>query len=41
MTPTATVVIIFFNAERFIREAVESVLAQSCQTWELILVDDG
>ena len=39
--PLVSVVIPFFNAERFLREAVKSVLAQSCQDWELLLVDDG
>src|SRR5260370_1091989 len=32
---------IFWNAEQFIREAVESVFAQSYADWELLLVDDG
>jgi GT2 family glycosyltransferase/SAM-dependent methyltransferase len=36
-----SVVMIFHNADRFIREAIESVLAQTWQEWELILVDDG
>ena len=31
----------FLNAERFLREAVESVLAQTFTDWDLILVDDG
>ena len=31
----------FLNAERFIEEAIDSVLAQTLQDWELILVDDG
>ena len=36
-----SVVMIFFNEEKFISEAVESVLAQTYQNWELLLVDDG
>ncbi len=39
--PRVSVVTIFLNESRFIREAVESVLAQSYDSWELILVDDG
>ncbi len=31
----------FLNAGPFLREAVESVLAQTCPDWELLLVDDG
>ena len=36
-----SVVIIFFNTERFLQEAIESVLSQTYHTWELWLVDDG
>jgi glycosyltransferase involved in cell wall biosynthesis len=39
--PLVSVVIIFANAERFIGEAIESVFAQTYDTWELLLVDDG
>jgi glycosyltransferase involved in cell wall biosynthesis len=39
--PAVSVVIVFWNAERFIGEAIESVLAQSFDDWELLLVDDG
>jgi glycosyltransferase involved in cell wall biosynthesis len=31
----------FLNAEEFLAEAVESVLAQTFRDWELLLVDDG
>ncbi|MHC5074563.1 MAG: glycosyltransferase, partial [Planctomycetota bacterium] len=34
-------IIIFFNAERFLEEAIESVFAQTYENWELLLVDDG
>jgi glycosyltransferase involved in cell wall biosynthesis len=36
-----SVVIIFLDEERFLAEAVESVLAQTYPSWELLLVDDG
>jgi glycosyltransferase involved in cell wall biosynthesis len=39
--PAVSVVIIFLNAERFLQEAIESVCAQTCGDWELILADDG
>ena len=40
-TPRVSVVTIFCNAERFLEEAIASVLEQSFEDWELILVDDG
>jgi SAM-dependent methyltransferase len=39
--PVVSVIMPFLNAERFIAEAVESVLAQTYGDWEPILVDDG
>lgn len=36
-----SVIIPFFNREEFLAEAIESVLAQTYQSWELILIDDG
>ena len=40
-TPRVSVVTPFLNAEPFIQEAVEGVLAQTYEHWELLLVDDG
>lgn len=39
--PLVSVIVIFFNASDFLLEALESVLAQTYEHWELILVDDG
>jgi len=39
--PRVSVVMIFRDAERFMDEAVQSVLAQTFADWELLLVDDG
>lgn len=38
---TVSVVIIFHNEERFLQEAIDSVLGQTYRDWELLLVDDG
>jgi glycosyltransferase involved in cell wall biosynthesis len=40
-TPLVSVVAIFLNAERFLDEALRSVIAQTYPRWELLLVDDG
>lgn len=39
--PLVSVIMIFLDAEKFIREAIESVRSQKYPHWELILVDDG
>jgi glycosyltransferase involved in cell wall biosynthesis len=39
--PLVSIILPVYNGEKFLRGAVESVLAQSCQDWELLLVDDG
>ena len=40
-TPAVSVLTAIFDAEAFLAEAIESVLAQRWRSWELILVDDG
>ena len=40
-TPLASVVLPFLDEERYLKEAVQSVLDQRLAEWELILVDDG
>jgi SAM-dependent methyltransferase len=39
--PLVSVITIFHNEERFLTEAIESVLAQDYPHWELLLCDDG
>ena len=39
--PLISIVIPFRNTEKFLHEAIESVLGQSSHNWELLLVDDG
>ncbi len=36
-----SIIVIFLNAESFIQETIESVIAQTYSHWELLLVDDG
>ncbi|MEN8131394.1 MAG: glycosyltransferase [Pseudomonadota bacterium] len=40
-TPLVSIIVGFFNSEKFITETVESVINQSLDDWELLLVDDG
>jgi glycosyltransferase involved in cell wall biosynthesis len=39
--PKVSVVIPAFNAERYLRETLDSVLAQTCRDLEVVVVDDG
>jgi glycosyltransferase involved in cell wall biosynthesis len=39
--PAVSVVVIFLDEARFMREAIGSVFAQTYDRWELLLVDDG
>jgi glycosyltransferase involved in cell wall biosynthesis len=41
MLPSVSVVMLCYNHEKYIREAIESVLSQSFTDIEVILVDDG
>ncbi len=39
--PLVSAIAIFLNEERYLTEAIESVIAQTYDNWELLLVDDG
>jgi len=39
--PLVTVEMVTYNAEKFIRQAIDSVLAQTYRNFELLIVDDG
>lgn len=41
MTSTISVVMPAYNTEKFIGEAIESIINQTYRDWELIVVDDG
>jgi glycosyltransferase involved in cell wall biosynthesis len=41
MTPKVSIIMPCYNYDRYIDEAILSVLAQTEQDWELIVVDDG
>ncbi|MDP3402496.1 MAG: glycosyltransferase family 2 protein, partial [bacterium] len=40
-TPLVSVMIATYNRASYMRIAVESVLAQTYQNWELVIIDDG
>lgn len=39
--PLVSVVMPCYNAEKYIRESIDSVINQSFQNWELVIVNDG
>jgi glycosyltransferase involved in cell wall biosynthesis len=39
--PLISAIMIFFNGEKYMEEAIASILTQTYDNWELLLVDDG
>jgi len=40
-TPRVTVLMPVCNGQTYVREAMDSVIAQTYQDWEFLIVDDG
>ena len=40
-SPCVSIVLPVYNGSRYLRQAVDSILAQTCRDWELIIVDDA
>jgi glycosyltransferase involved in cell wall biosynthesis len=40
-TPLVSVLMTAYNAERYVGQAIKSIIKQTYDTWELVIVDDG
>lgn len=41
ITPLVSIITPAYNAQRFVGEAIKSVINQSWQNWEMLIIDDG
>jgi glycosyltransferase involved in cell wall biosynthesis len=41
LAPKVSVIVPVYNVEKYVRQCIESILAQTFTDWELLLVDDG
>lgn len=41
MMPLISIIVPVYNVEPFLRECLDSILAQSYENWEAVLLDDG
>ena len=41
MKPAISVIVPIYNIEKYIRRALDSILAQTFSNFELLLIDDG
>ena len=41
INPSISIIIPVYNVEKYIRRCIDSIIAQTFENWELILVDDG
>jgi len=40
-TPTVSVIMPVYNCAAYVEEAIRSVMGQTCENWELLVIDDG
>ena len=41
MEPLISIVLPVYNGEKYLRQSIESVLLQTYNNWELLIIDDG